>query len=779
MAAERRRATAAVLWPHETDRAIAGGKAAALAAVDGVLPVPAWFVVVPPAHASLDDAAREITPAVEGAVRRLLRGAGPSANAATWLFAVRSSARDEDGTQHSFAGQYESFLYVHADEVMARVADVWRAAANERVAAYRRERGIEVGGHEAGAHLPAVVVQRMLDPEAAGVAFSADPVSGRRGLAIVSATWGVGSALVSGEVDADAWEVARDGTIIRRTIVRKPVAYRRGDDGPVATPVDDARAAAPSLTDDQVRAVALLARATERHFGLPQDVEWCLADGALWLLQSRPITSLGGIPDPEGALALWDNSNITESYGGVTTPLTYSFAHYVYEEVYRQFCRIVGVSEARIAGNADALRSMLGLVRGRVYYNLASWYRTLALLPGYRLNRPFMEQMMGVTEALPPELEAQTTPPSSGERMRDALALARTVLGLVRAHWRLPRDIFAFRGRLDAALSRTELSTLRADELVAHYRHLERVLLTRWDAPLVNDFFAMVHFGVLKKLTTTWCGDAEGSLQNDLVAGEGAIVSAEPARRIERMASIASRDPELVRVLREGTPAEALSAARSHAVLGPEVASYLATFGDRCLEELKLETETLSDDPRVLLRAIGNVAQRDSGLGTRDSGVPKIDLRAEAEARAFAAIRNPIKRAVFRWVLRHARERVRDRENLRFERTRVFGRVRRIFVELGRRYAAVGALDDPRDIFYLTVDEALGWGSATTASADIRGLAAVRRAALPADARAGGPLRDAWAGAGGARLRRRFVTELLRRSRGSFDCACRRTLRSG
>jgi pyruvate,water dikinase len=109
--------------------------------------------------------------------------------------------------------------------------------------------------------------------------------------------------------------------------------------------------------------------------------------------------------------------------------------------------------------------------------------------------------------------------------------------------------------------------------------------------------------------------------------------------------------------------------------------------------------------------------------------VPRVDIRGDAERRVEKALAHrPFREAVFGWVLRHARDRVRDRENLRFERTRVFGRVRRIFVELGKRYAAVGMLDDPRDVFYLTIDEALGWTGGTSASADIRAIANARKA---------------------------------------------------
>jgi pyruvate,water dikinase len=217
---------------------------------------------------------------------------------------------------------------------------------------------------------------------------------------------------------------------------------------------------------------------------------------------------------------------------------------------------------------------------------------------------------------------------------------------------------------------------------------------------------------------------------NDLVSGGGEIVSAEPATRIARMAALASPEPALVDALVNGTPAEARAAMAARPALQEEIDAYLRTFGDRCLEELKLETTTLDDDPMVLLRAVGRLATaRGTAGGEAASDSTRPDFRADAEralAESLADAR--VKRDVLRWVIRHTADRVRDRENLRFERTRVFGRVRRIFVELGRRFAAVGALDDPRDVFYLTVDEALGWVGATTVSADIRSIAAARKA---------------------------------------------------
>ncbi|MEO7599803.1 MAG: PEP/pyruvate-binding domain-containing protein, partial [Opitutus sp.] len=179
-----------------------GGKAGALAKLaSSGLPIPAWFVVTPQAFSASGGAARfEVNAAVAAEILTLARAMNPDGS----LFAVRSSALYEDGADHSFAGQLDSFLFVPLEQIPARVAAVWRSGFSERIVAYRRERGL-AGEPQA----PAVLIQRMIDADSAGVAFSADPVSGRRGNTIVSAVFGLGSALVSGEADADMYTVDR------------------------------------------------------------------------------------------------------------------------------------------------------------------------------------------------------------------------------------------------------------------------------------------------------------------------------------------------------------------------------------------------------------------------------------------------------------------------------------------------------------------------------------------------------------------------------------------
>ena len=706
------------------EASLLGGKAAALARLHGAgLPVPSYLVVTTSgARVALDDAtwqqlshasdakiaaaalASTVLPStMQAAIGAALVQMAP----ASTLFAVRSSAVDEDSGDNSFAGQLSSFLNVPVTEVAARVVDVWRSAFTPSVYAYRHERGL--GG---APQLPAVLIQPMIAAEAAGVAFSADPVRGRRGVAIVAAVRGLADVLVAGTVSGDSWQVDRDGKVLEQTL---------------------AEPSRPVLETATVQAVAALARRCAAFFGVPQDIEWAVVDGALHLLQSRPITTLAALPDPDGVYTLWDNSNIIESYGGMTTPLTYSFARRAYQAVYQELCRILGVSRAMIQANQGVFANMIGLIHGRIYYNLLNWYRVLALLPGFKANRHFMEQMMGVKESLPADIVADLAQASWRDRLADQLHLARTIVGLVAAYAGLPGRQRRFYARLDQALGEgiPDLSDWRADELVAYYRRLERDLLPHWDAPLVNDFFAMIFYGVLRQLTATWCGDAEGGLHNALLTGQGGMISAEPAARVRVMAALARRvqmqDADFLPTLAGNDPRAIDRALAAQPEFTAAYQEYLDRFGERCLHELKLESATLYDNPLPLLHAVAQLALQPVSAGAPEHAAngPRIEAEARVE-RELAG--KPLRRAIIGWVKQNASTRVVARENLRFARTRVFGRARQILRELGKRLYAAGLLVDPADVFYATVEEVCSWVEGTAVGEDLASVVASRKA---------------------------------------------------
>ncbi|NNE90536.1 MAG: phosphoenolpyruvate synthase [Verrucomicrobiales bacterium] len=551
----------------------------------------------------------------------------PSVKLDAESYAVRSSAIGEDSGEHSFAGQFESYLFVKPEDIPARIADVIDSANSERVAAYLEEKG--EGGESVPQ--PRVIIQEMIDASLAGVAFSADPVSNDRDTVVISFVEGTAADLVSGDVEGET------------------IRLREGE-------ISD---------DERMNEVADLARRSEAYFGAPQDIEWCFdAAGKLWIVQSRPITTLR---DP---VRIWDNSNIAESYSGVTSPLTFSFAKRIYAEVYRQFCRVLAVPRARIEASDSVFNGMLDQIRGRIYYDLVNWYRVLALLPGFSVNREFMEGMMGVKKPFPPGLTAAVIAENRRGKFADTLALVATVFGLIRQAVRLEKTKSEFYDRLDDALKLPErpFETMSREELIADYEQLEDRLLKKWDAPLINDFLAMIGFGVLQKLAAKWTY----ADPNELVSGTEGMISLEPARRIRQMA-------------------EKAAAGENYE---DDFEAYLEKFGDRCLEELKLESATLRDDPAPLRVSIERLADR---LKNEPTG----SVHRSKPVDSYRPPSGFFRKRIFPWVLGLARNRIRDRENLRFERTRLFGRVRRIVVQLGDRY---GIGDD---IFFAKIEEVL------------------------------------------------------------------------
>src|SRR6516225_883684 len=213
--------------------------------------------------------------------------------------AVRSSATAEDLPGASFAGQMETYLNIRSETALLdAVRRCWASLWTARAISYRARQEIA----PAAVSL-AVVVQEMLAADAAGVLFTANPVNGRRDQMVLDGTWGLGEALVSGQVSPDHWVLnARTGAVVEARVSRKEVMTTRQEAGTVTLPVPADLQNEPVLNDAQLAALVELGRRVESHYGAPQDIEWGLAQGRLYLVQVRPITSLFPIPRPEPAV---------------------------------------------------------------------------------------------------------------------------------------------------------------------------------------------------------------------------------------------------------------------------------------------------------------------------------------------------------------------------------------------------------------------------------------------------------------------------------------------
>src|ERR671916_180683 len=307
----------------QTQVAVVGGKGAHLGELSRIegLRVPAGFCVTTDAFQrimaeapSIDDRLdrlsrlkpddREAIRALSAEIRRTLEEIAIPDDLAAAItrplarlgeqaaYAVRSSATAEDLPTASFAGQQDTYLNVVGPAaILQHVSRCWASLFTERAVIYRLRNGID----HRKVHM-AVVVQQMVFPQASGILFTADPVTGNRKVASVEASFGLGEALVSGLVNADVYKV-RDGEVVAKAVATKQLAIHASPAGGTREQaIEPERQEQPALTDAQVVRLAQLGRRIEAHFGCPQDIEWCLVDDDFQIVQSRPITTLFPIP---------------------------------------------------------------------------------------------------------------------------------------------------------------------------------------------------------------------------------------------------------------------------------------------------------------------------------------------------------------------------------------------------------------------------------------------------------------------------------------------------
>jgi rifampicin phosphotransferase len=382
--------------------------------------------------------------------------------------AVRSSATAEDLPDASFAGQQDSFLNVTGfDRLVDAVQRCWASLWTERAVRYRSLHGIEHSSVEL-----AVVVQRLVNADAAGVMLTADPVIGDTSVIEINAAWGLGEAVVSGSVTADSFTVDRNsGRLLRSVIMRKPIMTVPDIGGITDQPVPDGRQAEPSLSEAQVRELAALGTTIADLYARPMDVEWCRTGDQLFVLQARPITTLNP-PDPwndsrDGDF-LWTNTNVGEAIPDVMTPATWSMVQ-------------VFLHDAMATASIPPFVGY-GRIGGRIYLNV-SVMRTLSGAFGVPEKR-FRDLTEEVFGRLPDDLEI---PPVQAPRLailRGVLPMAIHVLGEARRDKKIlnryladhPRRCEQRRAEIAASTSADELGQLWTDVLDPEFNRVSWML---------------------------------------------------------------------------------------------------------------------------------------------------------------------------------------------------------------------------------------------------------------------------------------------------------------
>jgi pyruvate,water dikinase len=434
-----------------------------------------------------------------------------------------------------------------------------------------------------------------------------------------------------------------------------------------------------------------------------------------------------------------DNSNIAESYSGVTTPLTYSFASHVYREVYKVFCKNMGVSKTIARRHEEEISSLLGFVGYRMYYNLQNWYTLISFLPAYQFNRQFFDRMVGVETGHSPQ--AAFPKASVGKYGIQLPRVVAQALRISLCFLFMGVLVRKFNGRFDrtfAHLDSIDLGRLDPKELAGLYVAVSDDLLPRWWVPIANDFALMVSAGIAAKVLSSGA-DQTGGAAHLYLKARGSLMSLDPGQRLAGLVWVIKNDPAILDLFRQRLPPAHLLALLSErhpdSAAHRGMVEYLGRYGARVPNELKLESETFRERPEILVSLLQGLVQTDpvdSEIPRRRGGAPQSQRLhlSPPSPRSLPSPRSPMKRALAAWALSWAGKSIARREETRFRRALIFGYARRVFLAIGRRFHEADVLSEPRDIFFLMEDEVFGLVEGALTAETARALVLRRKTEL-------------------------------------------------
>ncbi|HKS00487.1 MAG TPA: PEP/pyruvate-binding domain-containing protein [Arthrobacter sp.] len=594
--------------------------------------------------------------------------------------AVRSSATAEDLASASFAGQQDTYLNVAGpDAVAAAVTDCWASLWNARAMAYRSRNGFDPSTVRL-----AVVIQEMVDADAAGVLFTADPATGRRDQTVISAAWGLGESVVSGAVTTDDVVVdSATGKVVQRRTADKDVMTVYSGTGTSEQPVPEGKRRAPVLDDDAAAALARHGTAIAEHFGVPQDIEWAQASGEFFILQARPITALPEpsaeaptewplpypngmyfrasiveqLPDPlsplfadliDGAVVRSLNALLGEAFGknvvrpgDVSLPTVNGYAYYYYSNS--------GMRRVM----AQSLTAMRALAKGKANMGIKGWrdhshpkYRGLVKFWAAKppSDRPAPELLEGVSALLDAGAAYYTA-------VQSIIPIAATSEIMFRSYYdklvRRPGDPSA------------------------------EVFLLGYDSEPIRAEKSLYDLAV-------WTRERP-QLAAAVTEGSGAGIA---------------------EALRSGTPPAGNGATTVDPEQWEEWRSRLQRHLDRyghAVYNLDFVNPVPADDPSALLETLKYFV-RGQGKDPHQRQQLSADRREEL-ARLISARLGPRRRAVFRRLLGWAQTAAPVREDALADVGLAWPLMRRMLLELGERLTASGVVAAPADIFWLRLDE--------------------------------------------------------------------------
>lgn len=584
---------------------------------------------------------------------------------------VRSSASSEDGKNASFAGQFRTELNVSLNRIgesVKRVCSVPDSAGFEEYC--------KINGADTRKINIFAIVQKMIDADLSGIIFTANP-QGILNESVVAVGRGTGDNVVGDKTGSTVYY------------------YNNSDDVYYSEQSGDS----PLICEKTLKTLLEQAKKIKELFGSENeyDIEFSIKNGDIFILQARPITTL---PKTDSPIVL-DNSNIVESYPGITLPLTQSFIRTAYYRVFRSVLLRL-THEPKTVGELDEiLRNMVDSANGRIYYRISNWYDIILFLPFSGKIIPIWQEMLGVKN------KSVTSHIAKKISFRTHLQVSFSFIYLIITCPKLMRKLDEEFGEMIRFFDSLNLDKASGREIIGHYKNLLDKVTDKWDITLVNDMYSFIFTGLLKaRLKAKKVGDSD---VNSYISGLNGIESMNPVMELIKIAEFAEKGGELEELKRIRTTAEYREYSVKGSAAALMIAKYIENYGDRNAEELKLESRTFRTDPELLVQRIVSYAE---------NGIPEVLQSSNENIR-------PLK-GLCKLFAQKAAAGIKNREKSRLHRSRLYGMMRSMMLRTGSLLAADGRIAEPRDIFYLEYDEV---ERAVKTGEDMRALVSERREA--------------------------------------------------
>lgn len=599
---------------------------------------------------------------------------------------VRSSAIGEDSVSHSFAGQHHTELYVEKaileQAIRKAMASVWTHSALSYRLIHKLPMPLEG---------MALVVQKMVHAYKAGVGFSMH-TGGNLADAVLSVAYGLGEGIVSGLSDTDTYLKSRTSGMVRiQTRFKKNYLDWSKEKGVHEEKVSTDKAKESCLTLKEAASVFEYLEKAEKLIGNPADVEFVFdPKGCLWILQIRPITTI-----KREELEILDNTNIAESYPGLSLPLTYSFAANAYERLFKESAATFSLSSNEKERLKSVFPHLIAHYNGRIYYRLDNWYRMTALVYQSKKSLKAWEKAVGL-----PDSAADSYHFSWIGKLRMTLTVASLILFFKRNNHKFFAAFevnYAFFKKLNHAKG------LSFETLWNHMKVAMDQTFRPWPQTVVNDFLAFHLYGWLIRIIKKWKISDEEEFANELISGYGKVESEQAVVAMLSIKEMIVQSSALTTLFQQDDDIILQTIAeQTYPGFSDAWNQYLLWYGDRCLEELKLETIPPSLQPNLLIGLLRSQLQSPLNAEGFEKG------REAVKKKAWNKVKEKLgfpRRILFTLLANGAAYAVMNRENMRFCRTRIFAASRYLFLAMGEELRSKGIIHHARDVFYLELKD--------------------------------------------------------------------------